>query len=38
MNVAGSISPSTGPEFQADAAALLARLQQVVKSAGIKPD
>lgn len=36
--VSGTISPSSGPEFQADAAALLARLQQVVKSAGIKPD
>ena len=38
LAVSGSISPSTGPEFPADAAALLARLQQVVKSAGIKPD
>ncbi|MBA2672774.1 tripartite tricarboxylate transporter substrate binding protein [Ramlibacter sp.] len=36
--VAGSISPTSGTEFRADAAALLAQMQQVVKSAGIKPE
>jgi tripartite-type tricarboxylate transporter receptor subunit TctC len=38
LAVSASISPSTGPEFQAEAAALLAKLRDVVKTAGIKPD
>lgn len=38
LAVSASISPSTGPEFKADAAALLARMRDVVKTAGIKPD
>ncbi len=38
LSVSASISPSNGAEFKADAAALLRTLQEVVKSAGIKPD
>lgn len=38
LAVAASVSPSTGPEFRADAATLLARLREVVRAAGIKPD
>ena len=38
LAVSASLSPSTGPEFQAEAAALLARLRDVVRTAGIKPD
>jgi tripartite-type tricarboxylate transporter receptor subunit TctC len=38
LAVSASISPTTGPEFQAEAAALLAKLREVVKTAGIKPD
>lgn len=38
LAVSGSLSPSTGAEFKADAAALLARLRDVVKTAGITPD
>jgi tripartite-type tricarboxylate transporter receptor subunit TctC len=38
INVSGSISPTSGEEFRKDAAALLAQMQQVVKSAGIKPE
>lgn len=38
LAVSASISPSTGPEFQKDASQLLAKLREVVKTAGIKPD
>lgn len=38
LAVSASISPTSGPEFKADAASLLERLKQVVKTAGIKPD
>lgn len=38
LAVSASVSPSSGPEFAADAKALLARLQQVVREAGIKPE
>lgn len=38
LAVSASVSPSTGPEFRADAGALLARLREVVRTAGIKPD
>jgi hypothetical protein len=38
LAVSGSLSPSSGAEFKADAAALLARLRDVVKTAGITPD
>lgn len=38
LAVSASVSPSTGQEFRADAAALLARLREVVRTAGIKPD
>jgi tripartite-type tricarboxylate transporter receptor subunit TctC len=38
LAVSASISPTSGPEFQQDAAALLAKLREVVKTAGIKPD
>lgn len=38
LAVSASISPSTGPEFQKEAAALLERMRDVVKTAGIKPD
>jgi tripartite-type tricarboxylate transporter receptor subunit TctC len=38
LAVSGSLSPSTGAEFKADAAALLARLRDVVKSAGIRAE
>jgi tripartite-type tricarboxylate transporter receptor subunit TctC len=38
LAVSASISPTTGPEFQKDAAQLLARLREVVKTAGIRPE
>lgn len=38
LAVSASISPSSGPEFQKDAAQLLARLREVVKTAGIRPE
>lgn len=38
LAVSGSISPTSGPEFKADAAALLARLRDVVRTSGIKPE
>lgn len=38
LAVAASISPSSGTEFQQEAAQLLAKLREVVKSANIKPD
>jgi tripartite-type tricarboxylate transporter receptor subunit TctC len=38
LAVSASLSPSGGPEFRAEAAALLAKLREVVKTAGIKPD
>lgn len=38
LAVSASVSPSTGPEFRADAGALLTRLREVVRTAGIKPD
>lgn len=38
LAVSASLSPTTGAEFQADAAALLAKLREVVKASGIKPD
>jgi hypothetical protein len=38
LAVSASISPSSGPEFKKDASDLLAKLREVVKTAGIKPD
>ena len=38
LAVSSSINPTSGPEFKADALALLATLREVVRSAGIKPD
>lgn len=38
LAVSASLSPSTGPEFRTDAARLLAHLQDIVKTAGIKAE
>ncbi len=38
LAVSASVSPSSGPEFAADAAKLLAKLQHVVKTAGIRAE
>lgn len=38
LAVSASISPTSGAEFQQDAALLLARLREVVKAAGIRPE
>lgn len=38
LAVSASISPSSGADFAADASALYAKLRDVVKTAGIKPD